>query len=549
MTKQTTLWIILLFFSLNLFSQTKIDFNKEAITEIMYQHTGDELPGMAVGIVKDGEIVYEHYIGYANLNHEVKVDQQTRFNIASNAKQYTALCILKLIEEGKLKLEDDFRTYLPDLYPNIEEPITISHLLNHRSGIRDYCDLIALTSKTWWKQFIDNGDVIEMLKAQQDLNFKPGTDYVYSNSNYTVLTEVIKKVSGKDFGEFALEVFEELDMPNTAFLTHYMAVVPHKARPYGNWNGWKDEPVITEVHGDGALYTTLADQLKWEQILQDNNGEYLSSELILQSQAPIENSQDKSYGYGLMFDQFQDLEYRYHDGVTGAYRATFLRFPIHNMSIVVMSNSRSVPANYAAWQIAFLLLELERETKTYPANPDKVEKLKQTQELLGVYKGEEGSFIRITEKEGSLYREIYQRDPVKLIPEEGGLFEYETIKGLKMNFSQIGKDDQQFTLYMSTQRPSTYKKVSDFPLSDYNKQELNTSFINDETDTEIVIKYLENDTFSITKNGRERKANMILEDYLRMNGYEITVLRDKDNQVIGLSVNNARLRNIRFRKS
>lgn len=549
--KQKILISLLLFLAQNLFSQTKQTIDSEAITDRLYQHASDDTPGMAVGIVKDGKIIYENYLGYANLEHQIAVDKNTRFNIASNAKQYTALCILKLKEGGKINLEDDLRKYLPGLYPDIQEKITISNLLTHTSGVRDYCDLLALTGKTWWKQFIDNGDVMELLLKQKDLNFKPGTEYLYSNSNYILLTEIIKNVTGQDFSEYAKNMFEGLDISSTQFLTNYMSVIPHKARPYGNWGAWREEPTITEVHGDGALFTTLRDQLKWEQIIQLNDGEYLSQKLITESQSPLESSIENSYGYGLEFGTFMGRDYSYHNGSTSAYNATFLRFPVENTSIVVMSNNRSVPSNYLARQIAQVILGFHEEQKkeAYPANPEKVEKLKNIKDVLGAYEGRDGTIVRITEKNDSLYREIYHRESVKLIQEKESLFGYETIEGLKMNFTNISKPGQQFTLYMASQEPNTYYKISDSNLMNDDKSELNGRFYNEETNTEIILKHKEGDKYSLIKNGRERNAQLILEDYLRMmDVYKIRVIRDEENKVIGLNVDRGRVKNVIFNK-
>ncbi|MCH2082708.1 MAG: beta-lactamase family protein, partial [Saprospiraceae bacterium] len=282
MTVQKVFLAFLLFFVINSLSAQPADnMDKEAITKLLYQYTNDDLPGMAVGIVQDGKIVYEQYIGYAEFTHKIKVSQDTRFNIASNAKQFTALCILKLIDEGKIKLDDDIRTYFPNLYKGIEEKITISNLLTHTSGIRDYCDLMALTGRTWWREFIDNGDAIALLEGQSDLNFEPGTAYTYSNSNYILLAELVEKITNQEFNEYAVAMFESLAMPNSSFFTHYGAIIPNRARPYGNWGVWREEPTITEVHGDGALYTTLRDQLQWEKIIQENDGKYFSKKFIL----------------------------------------------------------------------------------------------------------------------------------------------------------------------------------------------------------------------------------------------------------------------------
>lgn len=506
-------------------------------------------PGMAVGIVKNGEIVYQKYIGYSNLENQIAISENTSFNIASNAKQFTAICVLKLIEEGKLNLEDDIRKYLPHLYKTVENKITVSNLLTHTSGIRDVYDLWALKGQTWWKLFIDNGDAIELLQSQTDLNFKPGTEYLYSNSNYILLSEIIKNVSDKKFSEFSKAMFLALGMPNTSFLTNYMAVIPNKARPYGNWNGWKEYPFITETHGDGALFTTLNDQLNWEKTVQLGNDKILSKIIIEQSQSPIKISDFKNYSYGLMFGNYRGFEYSYHDGSTGAYNATFLRFPTQKTSIVVMSNNGNVPTNYLAKQLADITLELGIDTITYPAIPEKIEKLKDIKKVTGNYKNDDGTIIKIIEKDGSLFRKIYQREAVKLINEKDGLFHYETNEELRMNFTNIKNGQQKLTIYLSSQEPNRYDKLPSYDLDESDKISLNGRFYNDETDTEILIAFMDANIYSITKNGRERKAELILNDYLRMNSYEIKVIRDEKGNVRGLNVKNGRVKNVIFNKT
>lgn len=542
--------LILTFILLNIKAQSQ-DLPEELTNKIdtlIEEYIEGISPGMAVGIIKDQEIVYQKYIGYSNLENQTEINENTRFNIASNAKQFTALCILKLIEQDKINLEDDIRTYLPDLYKNIEDKITISNLLTHNSGIRDYCDLMALQGKTWWKLFIDNNDAIELIKPQTDLNFRPGTDYLYSNSNYILLTEIIKKITGQNFSAYAKSVFTELELPNTSFLTNYMSIIPNKARPYGNWGNWREYPSVTEVHGDGALYTTLTDQLKWEQLIQKNDGQSISKQIIEKSQNPISNNQ----GYGVMFDSYKGLKYAYHNGNTGAYNATFLRFQSKNLSIVVMSNNGNVPTNYLAKQLVGILLGIEErqtDSPVYPANPKKIEKLRDLNRITGIYKNEDGSIIRITEKDGSFYRELYKKAPVKLIHEKGGLFHYETIKDLKINFEHIGTKEEQFTLYMSRQSPSTYNKISTIDMNDINKVELNGRYINDETDTEIILEHKEGNYYALTKNGRERDAVLVSPDYLRMmDVYKIEIIRNEANEVIGLKVDRGRIKNVIFQK-
>ncbi len=540
--------IIIFFFTVNAQSQNFAStYNNKLNTQIEKYVKGIS-PGIAVGVVKNSEIVYQKYVGYSNLENQTRVNENTSFNIASNAKQFTALCILKLMEQHKLKLEDDIRTYLPDLYKNVKHKITISNLLTHTSGIRDYCDLIALQGKTWWKLFIDNDDVIELLKSQTDLNFQPGTEHLYSNSNYILLTEIIKKITGKGFSKYAKSVFTELKMLNTKFLTNYTAIIPNKARPYGNWGSWREYPSITEVYGDGALFTTMIDQLKWEQIVQNNDEKYISKDIIKKSQTPIAMNN----GYGLMFNTYKGLKYSYHNGNTGAYNATFLRFPYEKLAIVVMSNNGNIPTNYLAKQLADIVLELEEyktKSSVYPDTPNIVEKMKNLHRITGIYKNEDETIIKITEKDGTISRNIYQQAPVKLINEKGGLFHYKTIPDLKINFENISKQNQKFTLYKSSQRPVTYHKISNIDMNNFNKKELNGRYFNDETDTEIILKYKEKNNYSLIKNGRERNAELILADYLRMmNVYKIKIVRDKQNEVIGLNIDRGRIKNVMFKK-
>ena len=549
MTKQKKLLVLLfLLLCLDLFAQSNQKFDSETITKFLYQHANDDIPGVAVGIVKDGKIVYEHYLGYANLEHKVKIDKDTRFNIASDAKQFTALCVLKLIAEGKINLEDDFRKYLPYLYKNIQDKITVSNLISHTSGIRDYGYLIGLTGKTTWKQFIDNDDVIDLLRDQKDLNFRPGTEYLYSNSNYILLVEIVKSVTGQKFSAIAKEMFQELGMTNTNYLTNYMSIIPHKARPYSNWNGWREEPNIGNVHGDGALFTTLQDQLKWEQIVQLNDGKYFTKKVIDESQSALSSSIDESYGYGLEFGRYGGLDYTYHNGSTGAYNATFFRFPIENISIVVMSNNRSVPTNYLAQQLADYTLSLPTNSAPYPSKPDEIESLVNNKDLLGIYRSEDdGTIIKIIEINGSLYREFYQSEPVKLIVEKGALFEYAT-KDMRINFANIGQAEQEFTLYNPSLKPETFHKILKLTSNEFDKNELRGDFYNEETNTKISIKFLEKNSYSVIKNGKERKAELIAQDHLRMNSYVINIIRDEENYISGLNVWNNRIKNVIFNR-
>lgn len=144
---------------------------REAIDHLVRVDIADGAPGAAVGIVEDGRVVYRTFAGLADVDTEEPIGPETRFNIASNAKQFTALVVLRVIEEGTLALDDDVRSYLPELFESVAEPITVGQLIAHTSGIRDVYDLWSLQGLTWWEEKLDNEAALALLGRQVELNF------------------------------------------------------------------------------------------------------------------------------------------------------------------------------------------------------------------------------------------------------------------------------------------------------------------------------------------------------------------------------------------
>jgi CubicO group peptidase (beta-lactamase class C family) len=249
----------------------------QRLDSIATQDVPSNAPGIATAIIQNGMLIYEKVAGYADLTDSSKIDKTTRFNIASNGKQFTALAILTLIHQKKLKFSDDIRKWLPSLYPNSKEKITVQHLLNHTSGIRDCYDLWSLQGYTWWKKTFNNTDVLNLIEKQTDLNFAPNTQYLYSNTNYILLALIIEKVTGKPFVAFTNELFKALNMPNTSFEPDYTNIRGKIARAYFNFNTWTTYKWIWNVCGDGNIFSTLEDQIQWEKLVQGKGNTTLNS--------------------------------------------------------------------------------------------------------------------------------------------------------------------------------------------------------------------------------------------------------------------------------
>ncbi|HQR02369.1 MAG TPA: serine hydrolase domain-containing protein, partial [Ferruginibacter sp.] len=222
-----------------------------------------QTPGAAIAIVKDGKIVFTKGYGMADLEQGKPITPQTVFNIASVSKQFTAFAIYLLENEGKLSFEDDIRKFFPEL-PVYNKPIRIRHLLSHTSGLRDQWALLALAG---WRQddVFTTEQILRLLARQKELNYSPGTTFSYCNSGYTLLAEIVRRVSGKSFAAYTREkIFEPLRMFNTRFYDNHESLVMNRAHSYERVNDvYYLKPINVASAGPSNLMTTVEDLTKW----------------------------------------------------------------------------------------------------------------------------------------------------------------------------------------------------------------------------------------------------------------------------------------------
>jgi len=544
------LLFLLLLTNTRALSQSLSKAQEADLDQLVMEQSEGLAPGLAVGIVKNGVILYEKHHGYAELNHEIPIDPRTRFNIASNAKQFTALCILKLKAEGKLNLKDDIRKYLPELYKDYEGKITVEHLVTHSSGIRDIYNLLGIQGKVWWAtNGLDNQDGLALLTQQKELNFEPGSQYLYSNSNYILLTEIVSRISGQSFARYAKELFESLGMPNTEFVTNYMNRMPFKSRPYANWGKWKEYPSITDVHGDGGLFTTLEDQMRWEQLVQGQTTKVLSAALVKESQQPIPNAPIQSYGYGLEFSSFKGLDYTYHDGATGAYNASVHRFPSLQLSILVISNNGQISPNYLAKRCANILIPANQfRTKNYPQQPEQLTVKPERNAILGYYKSPEDNLIRFQETDGTLAWKIGQNRPFPFNHVKGNLYEMTENNKLRISFHLEDTDQPHMIIYYPGSEPRYHSKLLPVEEPESYFKALNGNYYNDEVAVEVEIEFQGDKNYDVLIDGGRSKALMLEKDILRLSGYVVEIQRDKQGEIKGIHVNDNRIRRLNFQR-
>ena len=329
-----------------------------ALDRVFDRWRDTEGPGCAVGVSRKGRVVHEHGYGMANLETGTPIRPSSIFHVASVSKQFTAMAVMLLARDGKLSVDDNIRKYLPEI-PDYGTPITIRHLLTHTSGLRDQWALIQLSRGRFEENRITEADVMDIVPRQKALNFTPGAEWVYSNSGFTLLGVIVKRVAGRSLRDFSEErLFKPLGMANTHFHDDYTMLVPGRTSAYARrtsgWfeSGWRVSIPNLDVYGATSLFTTVGDLLKWE--ANFDNPVVGDRALFDQMESPgaLTNGGPMTYGFGLQIEQYRGARVVYHGGADAGYRSYVGRFPEQALAIAVLCNASTADPSALAQGVA-----------------------------------------------------------------------------------------------------------------------------------------------------------------------------------------------------
>jgi CubicO group peptidase (beta-lactamase class C family) len=296
-------------------TQPSDDESAKKVDAFLAQWDKNDMPGCGIGIVKDGKLVYKRSFGMANLDYDVPNTPLTLFNLASASKPFTAFSIALLAQQGKLSLDDDIRKYVPEM-PKYDDTITIRHLLNHTSGIRDYQALVFFSALTPDNALNDKA-VLNMLAHQKNISFKPGAKHQYSNSGYHLLGIIVGRVSGKSLRAFAEEnIFKPLGMKNTLFFDNRFEVVKNRASGYrvGSDKSIRARSSLFDLVGGGGVLTTVEDLYLWDQNFYEpkvGNKELIQ---LLTTPGTLNSGEKLDYAFGLWRTEYKGLLVIRHSG-------------------------------------------------------------------------------------------------------------------------------------------------------------------------------------------------------------------------------------------
>jgi len=339
--KKRIFQILLLLLPFISFAQLS-DIQEKKIDSLFSEWNQSNHPGGVIGIQKGDQIIFQKAYGLASLDYLVPNNTATLFNIASVSKQFTSFGILLLESEGKLSIDDDIHKYLPEL-PDFGYEITIRHLMHHTSGLRSFHSLLAAAG---WRDddARNNADILRFMQRQNDLNFVPGDQYLYCNTGYLLMSDIIERITGEEFeGWMKANVFDPLGMHQTYVEGDYTHIVPGNATSYygSQKNGFKRAIDYWSYVGSGNIHTTVGDLMLWmRNFSKPKNGlEFIFEKL--QTRDTFNNGKLNNYAFGVFVNDYHGHKRISHGGSIGGFRSFVGTFPNEELSVVVLSNFSS----------------------------------------------------------------------------------------------------------------------------------------------------------------------------------------------------------------
>jgi CubicO group peptidase (beta-lactamase class C family) len=513
-------------------------------------------PGAALAVIRDGEVIYKKGYGYAQLEYDIPITSSTIFHVASVSKQFTAFAIALLANQGKLSLDDDIHTYLPEV-PDFGMTITIRHLIHHTSGLRDQWEMLAMAG---WRldDVITKEHILTAVRNQKELNFIPGDEYLYCNTGYTLLAEIVERISGQTFPFWTKKnMFESLDMSHTHFHDDHEMIVKNRAYSYvPEENGGFKKRVLSYANvGATSLFTTVEDLAKWaDNFFEKRLG---GPEVIAQmKQQGVLNSGEKiDYAFGLAIGEHKGLKTISHSGGDAGFRSHLLLFPDQRFAVAVLSNSGSVNPSQLARQTAEVYLGnlLDEETNKEKPSERRVANIPSSvfEAYEGRYELEDGSILILT-KEGDRLMAEHPNAPEKmqLFPESMAKFflktadvrvqfhpekdgyverltvfaEGETIKGKRCKVEELA--------------PEQMREYA----GDYYSGELETTYQIVLQDEEILARHRRHGDIPLVRTKEDVFTGR------RWFFHKVQFVRNEKNRIAGFLLTGGRVRNLRFER-
>ena len=521
------------------------------VDAIFKEYDSATSPGCAVAVYQDDKILYKHAYGMANLDHEIRLSPGSVFHVASVSKQFTAAAILLLAQDGKLGLDDDIRTHLPEL-PDFGTRITIRQLANHTSGIRDQWDLLGLAGWRYSRDLITDDDVLELLARQKDLNFPPGTRHLYSNSGYTLLAVIVSRVSGKSFRAFTSErIFAPLGMTNTHFRDTFNEIVKNQAYGYAPFGQtFRLSTTNFDTAGATSLLTTVEDMAKWYANFDTGKvgGDTLLGGLL--DRGVLKDGTRIEYAFGMQHGTYRGAPFVGHGGADAGYRADFVRFTKPRLGVATMCNIATANPGALSRRVAEVFLPPGTLTDvTEPAldaSPEVPLPNEQLARYAGLYWNQTDSIERriVLDAAGQLQAVLGARSvPLKSLG--AGAFVMTAAPAARLSFEE--QPDGAVHLKPAPTGPYLVRMTPFTPTAEQ-LAEFAGVYRSDEMDAVFRITMTDGKLQLVRTNLRPAAIDPMFKDSFRSPGGVLQFSRDAAGRVSGFVLQGGRVRHVKFWK-
>ncbi len=526
------------------------DTRVKRVDEIFQEWNKPATPGVSLAVIEGGQLAFDRGYGTANLEYGVPITPDTIFHVASVSKQFTAMAMVLLEQDGKLSLEDDVHKYLPEL-PDYGVKITIRNLLQHTSGVRDQWQTLSLAG---WRMddVITQQQILRMLFHQKELNFPPGTRHLYSNGGYTLAAEIVARVSGKPFPQFCDErIFRPLGMTRTHFHDDLRRIVPGRAYSYEkSKDGYEASPLNYANVGATSLFTTGPDLAKWLDNLREPKVGGPKAIARLQEQAVLADGKKIDYALGLSIGSYRGLKTISHAGGDAGFRSYVLWFPELNLGVVVLSNLGNVDTGRLARRVADVFggqkMAAEADQSKPGARQQVAADAAALDQYVGYYRLDEGLLVHVLKQDGKLTASVGDDS-----------FEMKSVGPNRFFIEQVGADIEFVPeagggMLLKAQQGGGRTEGRRFALALAESKDLTPYpgvYWSDELETQYTILAKDGRLFADHVRHGQIRLTPVAKDEFKGDAWfmqDVKFLRDASGRVIGFTAGGGRVTGIRF---
>lgn len=518
------------------------------IDDLFAEWDKPDSPGAAVAVLLDGEVIHQRGYGMANLDHGISIAPDSVFHVASVSKQFTAIAVAILAQEGKLSLDDDVRDYVPEM-PDLGAPFTIRQCIHHTSGLRDQYGLFRLAG---WRDDDTQtfADVLDFAYRHERLNFPPGDEYRYCNTSYSLLALIVERVSGQTFRAFVQErLLDPAGMASSHIHDDHSAIVPRRTSAYAPRDGGGFKVANSTVSAPGAicLFTTAEDVAHWvgNYRTREVAGEVLDAAM---TSGTLNDGAPTHYGYGLSIGGYRGLRTVGHGGVDSGYRSQVTWFPEADLGIVILGNVSTMKPGALALKIADVVIADQLGTDDLADAPAVDLPEDELAALAGAYQATPSRQVReVILREGRLVMPSWFGEDLDLTPIGHRRFRTDD-PPFEVRFSgpddalELHEIDRDGNTRVYTRLPEHETAIEDLAavVGSYACPEIGTTY-------RVTLK---DGVLSLgeRKNG-PRTLRPLAPDFFVVDGYggnTLAVTRDGYGNVAGLQLFNERIRYLRF---